>query len=119
MDTFRTRARSRVTLQTRTASDDGYGGRTEVWADTSTVWAVIEPMSSRENYISGQLQSRVDSRLTIRYLAALADTTQAATRRARFGTRLYNAHSVRNLAADMKTEGTAFQQLLCTEGEPS
>ncbi|WP_342150236.1 phage head closure protein [Methylorubrum sp. SB2] len=116
---FTSGARTRITLQMPSATDDGYGGRTDAFTDLSTVWAVVEPMAGRENYISGQLQSRVDARVTIRYQAALADTIQTAKLRIKYGARLYNVHHVLNVADDMKTEGRAYQRLLCTEGEPS
>lgn len=76
-------------------------------------------MAGREIYINAQLQSRVDARLTIRYRGDMSDTTQAAIKRVKVGTRLYNITAIRNLSSDMKTEGTEFQQLFCVEGEPS
>lgn len=116
---FSSKARNRVVMQHLQEAPDDFGGRTESWQDGLTVWAMIEPMAGREIFVSSQLQSRVDARVTVRYQAALADTTQTAKLRLKHGARLYNVKAVRNLAADMKTEGTAFQQLMCTEGEPS
>jgi len=116
---FPSMATKRISVQAATTADDGAGGRSETWAETFSLWAFIEPMAGREIYVNAQLQSRVDARITIRYQPALSDTTTAAKLRVLFGTRVYNIKAVRNLADDMKTEGTAFQQLFCVEGEPS
>ncbi len=116
---FLSRATARVVLQSPSYTDDGYGGRIETYQDAPAVWAIVEPMAGREIYVSAQVQSRVDARITIRYQSTLKDTTQAAKLRIKNGARLYNIQSVRNLADDMKTEGTAYQQLLCTEGAPA
>lgn len=116
---FAARAGNRVTVQGFTAAEDDVGGRAETWADLFSAWAIIEPMAGREIWLNAQLQSRVDARITIRYAPALADTTLTATRRILFGTRLYNVQAIRNLADDMKTEGRVYQQIYCTEGEPT
>lgn len=118
-DDFVSRANNRVTIQSATVTPDDAGGRDEVWVDSSTVWAVMEPMGGKEVFLSSQLQSRVDERITIRYQAALSDTTVAAKSRVKFGSRIMNIRFVKNLADDMKTEGKVFQQLLCVDGEPS
>lgn len=116
---FAARAGNRITVQQFTATEDDVGGRTEVWSDLLAAWAIMEPMAGREIWLNAQLQSRVDARITIRYAPALADTTVTAKHRVQFGTRLYNVQALRNLAEDMKTEGRVYQQLLCTEGEPT
>jgi SPP1 family predicted phage head-tail adaptor len=116
---FGSNANNRIIVQTKTLVADNAGGWVESWADALTLWAVIEPMSGREMFISSQLQSRVDARITIRYQSSLADTTEGSKFRVKFGTRIYNVKAVKNLADDMKTEGKRYQQLLCTEGEPS
>ena len=118
-DDFASKAQNRVTVQLPTRVADDAGGWTESWADALTLWAVIEPMAGREVYLSSQLQSRVDARITVRYQSSLAESTVTAKYRVKFGSRYYNIKAVKNLADDMKTEGRAFQQLLCTEGEPS
>lgn len=118
-DDFISKADRRIVIQTPSVVDDNYGGRAESWVDALTVWAVIEPMAGKEVFISSQLQSKVDARITIRYQSTLADTTTAAKSRVKYGSRLYNIKAVKNLADDMKSEGIQFQQLLCVEGEAS
>jgi SPP1 family predicted phage head-tail adaptor len=116
---FPSMADKRISVQSASTVDDGAGGRTETWVEEFSIWAFIEPMAGREIYLNAQLQSRVDARITVRHRPALADTTTAAKLRVVFGSRVYNIKAVRNLADDMKTEGTAFQQLFCVEGEAS
>lgn len=118
-DSFAAKARTRVELQTLTITDDDYGGQVENWPVLATVWAIVEPTAGREIYINGQLQSRVDAKITIRYQADLSDTTEGAKGRVVLGSRIYNVRAVRNLHRDMKTEGTDFQLLICVEGEPT
>jgi len=118
-DSFGARARTRIVVQTAATVADAYGGRSETWGSDLTLWAIVEPMAGRETYVSAQLQSRCDARITIRYQSGLSDTTQGAKRRVALGSRLYNIVAVKNLHRDMKGEGRDFQQLLCVEGEPS
>lgn len=116
---FASEAKTRVVIQTATATDDAYGGRTETWADTLTLWAKVEPTGGREIYVNSQLQSRVDAKALVRYQSTLADTTTTASRRLVLGSRIYNIKAVLNLDDDLKSEGKRYQRLLCTEGEPS
>jgi SPP1 family predicted phage head-tail adaptor len=118
-DDFPARAKCRIAIQSAVIVADDAGGWVETWADALTLWAMIEPMAGREVFLSSQLQSRVDARITVRYQSSLVDTTQAAKFRVKFGTRIYNVKAVKNLGTDMKLEGKTYQQLLCTEGEPS
>lgn len=116
---FASRARHRITIEKQAATGDAYGGRKDVWSTYLTVWAIVEPASCRETFSNLQLQSRVDSRITIRYRDDLSNTISTGRFRVRLGSRLYNVQAVLNLDEDMKTEGTRYQKLLCTEGEPS
>jgi SPP1 family predicted phage head-tail adaptor len=116
---FPSSANTRISIQSAATVEDAYGGRSETWAEMFAVWAEIEPTSGREIYVNAQLQSRVDAKITIRYQSALSDTSSGAKYRVVNGTRVYNIRAVKNLADDMKREGTDFQVLLCTEGEPS
>ena len=55
--------------------------------------------------------------VTIRYISAIADNLVAGTLRVVIGTRILGVVGVQNLHDDMKTEGKAYQTLLCVEGE--
>ena len=116
---FSSSANTRISVQSAATVEDSYGGRSETWSELLSLWAEIEPTTGREIYVSAQLQSRVDAKITIRYQASLSDTTVSAKYRAVVGARIYNIKAVKNLADDMKREGTDFQILLCVEGEAS
>lgn len=118
-DSFASQARTRIVIQTQSSTPDDAGGRVTTWADALTVWSRVEPMAGRELFLSSQLQSRVDSRMTIRYQSSLADTTVAAKARVKLGTRLFNILASKNLNDDMKTEGKVYQLLYCVEAQPS
>lgn len=116
---FASSANTRIAVQSPAETDDGLGGRSTVWNSLLSIWAVVEPMAGREIYVSAQQQSRVDTRILMRYQAGLSDTTSAARNRIVVGSRTYNIAAVRNLSSDLKTEGKEFQQLLCMEGQPA
>lgn len=116
---FPSSANTRISVQSAADVEDAYGGRSETWSELLALWAEVEPTNGREIFVNAQLQSRVDAKITVRYQSGLADTTIAAKYRVVFGTRVYNIKAVKNLADDMKREGTDFQTLLCTEGEAS
>lgn len=46
---------------------DDQGGFTETWADAFTVWASVEPVSSRERLFSQQIQYQRSHKVIIRW----------------------------------------------------
>lgn len=118
-DNFSGRANKRITIQPRTETADNYGGQTIVWTTNNiSSWAIIEPQSGREVFAQGQDQSRVDSKMTIRYQATLKSTAIAGKYRVSFDSRIFTVLAIKNLDEDMKREGKAFQVLLCVENAP-
>lgn len=115
---FSALANKRVTIQTRVEAADAYGGQTLTWTDLQGAWAIIEPASGREVFAQGQDHSRVDSKITIRYVAGLKNTAVAGKYRVLFDSRVFPILYVKNLDSDMKREGRAFQMLYCQENEP-
>ena len=118
-DNFAGRANKRITIQPRTETPDTRGGQTIVWTTGNiSAWAIIEPQSGREIFLQGQEQSRVDSKMTIRYQPGIKDTAIGAKYRVSFDSRLFTVLAVKNLDEDMKREGKAYQVLLCVENAP-
>lgn len=116
-ESFALKARNKITIQVATLSNDGYGGQVESWETYKQVWAIIQPRSGREAVIQEQLQSRVDSYITIRYISALSDSKDGAKYRILFNNRYFNILSVQNFnGLDYKLEGKQFQRLICQEG---
>ena len=112
---FNSKARNRIIIQSPTETVDAYGARTTTFATQSTVWAQIIPNSGREIFAQGAVQSRYTHKIIIRYQAALKNITAISDYRVSFDGRLFEVQSIKNLDADMKTEGRFFQELLCEE----
>lgn len=113
-------ARKRVTIQQVTLTDDGIGGKTKSWSDFKTVWASVKATTNwrrQEVFEAQQVQPRMQQQVTIRYIAAISDNLVAGTLRVVIDTRVLGVVGVQNLHDDMKTEGKAYQTLLCVEGE--
>ena len=59
--------RHRVTFHTSTVAPDGVGGGARTLVTVATVWARIEPTSSREVTRSGGIREQTWWRVTVRY----------------------------------------------------
>jgi SPP1 family predicted phage head-tail adaptor len=71
------RLRHRVTLQSKSASRDGYGGETITWVDLATVWADCSPLSGRE-YLAARVEvAETLIKIRIRWRADVSTTCRA------------------------------------------
>ena len=68
------RLRHRLTLQSKTTTQDAYGAAVVSWADQGEVWGAIEPITGKEYFAQDQVQSEVRVRIVLRYTSGL-DTT--------------------------------------------
>ncbi len=59
--------RHRVLIQRQVTTKDEDGVQTTTWVEVAMVWASVEPLSAREFIQSGQTQSAVTARVTMRY----------------------------------------------------
>jgi SPP1 family predicted phage head-tail adaptor len=117
---FASQARTRVTIQQVTLTDDGIGGKTKSWTDFKTVWAIVKSVPNwrrMEMFVAQEVQARIQQTATIRYIDAISDNSVASTLRILINSRILNVTGISNLHDDMKTEGKAYQTLLCVEGE--
>jgi SPP1 family predicted phage head-tail adaptor len=71
------RLRHRVTLQSKSASRDTYGGETITWADLATVWADCSPLSGREYLAARAEVAETLIKIRIRWRADVSTTTRA------------------------------------------
>lgn len=62
----------RVTIQSPTESKNSIGEGVKSWADVATVWAAIEPLSSRELLAQRREVSDVSTRIRIRYRSGVS-----------------------------------------------
>lgn len=100
--------RHRVSIQAnQDIQDPDTGAMTPAWVEIGKAWAAIEPLSARE-FISAQaVQSKVTTRITMRY----RDGITAAMRLVHNG-RIYN---IEGTLAD-KDSGLEYLTLPCSEG---
>lgn len=68
---IRARLRDVVTIQESTISRSAHGQPIESWADVDTVRARVESLSGKEWFAADQRQSRVTTRITIRYVSGV------------------------------------------------
>ena len=57
----------RVVLERFTVGEDEVGQPIETWGPLATVWAAVEPLNGREFFAAGSAQSKVTTRIRIRY----------------------------------------------------
>lgn len=62
----------RITIQSATLIDDGYGGQVETWGDVATVWAQFLPGGGNERFASAQVYAETQARFRIRWRAGLS-----------------------------------------------
>lgn len=74
------RLRHRVLIQQQVTTRDSDGVEQTAWVDVATVWASLEPLSAREFIQSGQTQSAVTARITMRYRDGLSPSMRLAHR---------------------------------------
>lgn len=99
------RLRHRVTIETPGGSASAFGEVAQSWSTVATVWAAVEPTSSRERVENEQTKAFTTHRIHMRYRS---DVTTAE--RVVFNSRTLNITSVVN-----PDERDATLELLCTE----
>lgn len=57
----------RVSLQSKTLTDDGAGGASETWTEYAEVWAQVRPMTGREREIAMRNEAHANYVVTIRH----------------------------------------------------
>jgi SPP1 family predicted phage head-tail adaptor len=100
--------RHRVVIESREESqDEDTGALTVGWVEFATVWASVEPMSAREFIQSAAVQSDVNTRIVIRYLAGV-DATMRVIHRG-------DIYNIRGVLSD-KVSGLEYLTLPCATG---
>lgn len=64
--------RTEVALETCTPQPDGLGGFSEVWTETATLFAKIEPVSAASVFGADQTLETTTHRITMRHRAGVA-----------------------------------------------
>ena len=100
------RLRQRLTLQQEVQTPDSAGGYTRSWQDVASLWAEIVPVSGREAWFAGQLQSEVTHKILLRYRSGVS-----AGMRLLFESRVFAIRYVMNVR-----EENELLELLAQEG---
>lgn len=64
--------RTRVTIQSRSQSDDGQAGTTNTWVDVVTVWGAVSSKGGREFQTAKQTRATLTDEVRIRYRSDIA-----------------------------------------------
>lgn len=64
----------RVTLQSRSVTQDAYGQDVITWVDIATVWAECQPLRGREFFAAMQVQQEQTVKVHIRYRTGIDQT---------------------------------------------
>lgn len=101
--------RHQIILQQPGGSQDVVGQRTTTWTDFATVFAAVQPITGREQFLAAQQQASTTHMITIRWSPNLA--TIDSSWRVKYGTRVFVIDQVRNT-----DERNIELVLTCTEG---
>lgn len=94
----------RITLQSRSDTQDAYGESLTTWSDVATVWALIEDMTGGQYYAAQAAQNPVQTKITIRYRTGVVPAMRAV-----HGSTLYDVEAV------LGQDGIMLQ-LMCSRG---
>lgn len=97
--------RQRVTINSKTASQDSFGAEQITWVEFATVWAAVEPLTGREFMDARQITAEVTTRVRIRKLDGVIPEMQVV-----FGSKVYDVLAVLHVE-ERKRE----MQLMCQE----
>jgi SPP1 family predicted phage head-tail adaptor len=79
--------RHRVTFQRPGGTIDAVGERQTTWTNVATVWAFVEPIATREQFIAAQANSFSTHRVKTRYCSEISEVD--ASWRLLFGSRIF------------------------------
>ncbi|HGO5393639.1 TPA: phage head closure protein [Klebsiella michiganensis] len=100
--------RYRITLQARMQVQDPVSGAVETtWADISTLWAEVAPLSAREFIAAQATQNEITTRITIRFRTGVTPKHRILYRG-----KIYNIEGVLPDA----NSGREYLTLPCSEG---
>jgi SPP1 family predicted phage head-tail adaptor len=97
--------RHRVSIQTNSAVQNGFGEPTTSWSETAKAWARVENLQGQELFAAQQLIPEVTTKITMRYRAGMR-----ADMRIVMGSRSFDIKSVLNVEERNRT-----LELLCIE----
>jgi len=84
--------RKRITIESKTRTDDGSGGATFVWAEHHRPWAEIHDVESDSASVGGAIVGDSVKRFEIRYVAGVTTSMEVVYSGSR-----YNIIGIRNV----------------------
>lgn len=100
-----------IAIERKTAVADGYGGRTNTWAELTRTRATIEPLNGRELMSAQRLRNPITHRFRMRYRSGLTGADRIVFRNREFNIRSIINEGERNrwltITADENVQATA------------
>lgn len=89
--------RHTLTVEQQATTQDSMGGQSTAWSTLLTVRGAIAPMTAAERISSQALATDVSHQITTRYHPAFIDPLANATRRIRYGSRIFAIRGTLNI----------------------
>lgn len=83
--------RNKITIESKTITQDACGVPVESWSTYATAWASINYQGGAESVVAGRVQAEITAIFNIRYMAGIITAM-----RIRFGARIFSIVSVFN-----------------------
>lgn len=97
--------RHKIIIEQAINSIDSYGATTRTWSTYATAWASVEPLTGREYFEQGKVNSEVTTRIRTRYISGVTNLM-----RVKFGTRIFGIVRINNIL-----ERNKEFELMCQE----
>lgn len=101
--------RHRVTIQALITEIDSDGAQEDIWVNqyNTEIWADVQPLSGRELIEAGAVQSKVNTRIIIRYRDLMLPNMRVLHKN--------NIYNIEAIIPDKET-GNKYLTLICTSG---
>jgi SPP1 family predicted phage head-tail adaptor len=101
--------RHRIEIQALIIDTDSDGAQSEAWSNNfnTQLWADVQPLSGRELIEAGAVQSKVNTRIVIRYREGVLPNMRVLHKN--------NIYNIQAIIPDKET-GNKYLTLICTSG---
>ena len=100
-----------ISIERKASTDDGYGGRVNVWTELARTRATIEPLSGREQIMAMRLRNPITHKFRFRYRSGITGADRIVFRGRTFNIRSPINEGERNrwltVMADENVQATA------------
>lgn len=99
--------RHRVTIQSKSATQNSYGEEVITWSTLATVWAAVEPLSGREWLEGRQVTAEVTTRIRIRRRGDVTPEMRVV-----YGSKTYDIMAVIEIEEQRREEHLMCQEIV-------